>query len=204
VPAEVGSTPASGRLMATNNTLKDLIVFAYSIKDFQILSNTDWITSERYEVAATAGKPASKDELRLMAQTLLSDRFKLTIHRDRRELSTYALTIAKARSKLVEANEGADDIRFGIGRITAKHVSASTLIDVVLSPLLARPIQDQTRLSAHYDFALQWTPSVGEGTVNPFWNNRPRRLRCSSTDGSVRAFVICCIRGATWIEVGIH
>ncbi|HEY2383615.1 MAG TPA: TIGR03435 family protein [Terriglobia bacterium] len=59
-------------------------------------------------------------------------------------------------------------MRFGIGRMTAKHVSPSTLIDVVLSPLLARPIEDRTGLTKHYDFTLQWTPNVGEGRVGPF------------------------------------
>jgi uncharacterized protein (TIGR03435 family) len=55
-----------------------------------------WVTADRYSIEArAAGKPA-KDQLRLMVQSLLADRFNLALHFETREAAVLALTLVKA------------------------------------------------------------------------------------------------------------
>ena len=63
-----------------NVTLKAAIRWAYHVFNFQV-SGPDWIGYERYDIVAKAAGPVPEDQLRLMAQALLADRFKLTLHR---------------------------------------------------------------------------------------------------------------------------
>ena len=105
-PSKSGSGHSSenqtnGRFTATNVTLKDCIKFAYGLKDYQI-SGPAWLNDERYDIVAKAADGAATDQLMPMLQTLLTDRFRLTIHREHKELPIYALVMGKNGSKLHE------------------------------------------------------------------------------------------------------
>ena len=83
-------------------TLADLITIAYKVKSFQV-SGPDWLKTERYDILAKLPEGATKDQVPQMLQALLADRFKLTIHRDTKEHSMYALVVAKGGPKLKES-----------------------------------------------------------------------------------------------------
>jgi uncharacterized protein (TIGR03435 family) len=78
--------------------LKDLVINAYNVKDFLIVG-PDWLDSgdntTRFVVDATMPPETTKEQLRLMLQNLLAERFKLAIHRETRDLSQYSLTVAR-------------------------------------------------------------------------------------------------------------
>ena len=81
-------------------TLKDLVITAYRVHDFQVAGGPGWIDSERYNIDAKAeGAPSFSQEYVALQyrrlQTLLHDRFNLTIHRETKELPVYELTVAK-------------------------------------------------------------------------------------------------------------
>ncbi len=91
-----------------------LVAQAYGIQNFQIIGAPDWFTNDRFEISAKmessvadALAKMSQDDRTLarqkMLQALLADRFKLTIHRESKEMPAYILTIGKNGSKLVEA-----------------------------------------------------------------------------------------------------
>ena len=88
-----------GREVLTINTsLSDLITFAYNVHPRQIVGGPSWMASDKYDVT---GRPlaegsAERRQLREMIRTLLEDRFKLTIHRDKREMPAYAITVGKS------------------------------------------------------------------------------------------------------------
>ena len=87
-------------------SLKTLLMRAYRLKDYQI-GGPAWMDSERYEIAAKIPGGATRREA-LMLQSLLAQRFGLTVHRENRELAMYALEVAKAGPKLkVSATDGA-------------------------------------------------------------------------------------------------
>src|SRR5262249_50487290 len=80
---------------------------AYQLQPFQIVAAPDWIASERFDIVAKAegelpmtppgSGPAPE---MLMLRTLLADRFKLRVHDEKREMSMYALGLARADGKL--------------------------------------------------------------------------------------------------------
>src|ERR1700694_338021 len=106
-PRKSDSKPGADRRMRvspegityTDITLSDAIQAACAVKRYQV-SGPDWITSARYDIVAKAAGPVPEAQLKLMLQTLLSDRFKLTFHRESRELSVYSMVPGKKGSKL--------------------------------------------------------------------------------------------------------
>ena len=77
----------------------------YKVELYQI-SGPDWITTSRFDVQATLPAGATKAQIPEMLQALLADRFGLTLHREPKEQSVYALLIGKGGPKL---KEGAAD-----------------------------------------------------------------------------------------------
>jgi uncharacterized protein (TIGR03435 family) len=64
--------------------LGGLIAEAYDVQDFQLSGGEDWLRTERYDVAARAGRDVSEAELGEMVKALLADRFKLRVRTEKR------------------------------------------------------------------------------------------------------------------------
>ena len=88
-----------GLLIARNTGLLQLLVFAYKPDMFQIQmfrkNLPDWAGPARYDIQARANSRPGKDEMRLMVQSLLAERFGMKAHHEMRELPVYALVLAK-------------------------------------------------------------------------------------------------------------
>lgn len=177
-------------LSATNGTLQMFITAAYGVENNQISGAPNWVDSERYDVEAKMDS-STADELRKlneddrmaerqhMLQALLVDRFKLKVHRETKELATYALVVAKDGPKFQEAKPG-DTYPNGIkgpdgqshagmmfmGRegLTAQGVPISNLVRH-LTRQLGRTVVDKTGLTGKYDFMLRWTPDESQGAM---------------------------------------
>jgi uncharacterized protein (TIGR03435 family) len=93
-----------GQITYTNVTLYNVLISAYGVKDFQI-SGPAWLDSERYDIVAKVPRGATKAESKVMMQNLLAERFKLTLHREKKELPMYALVVGKNGPKLKESVE---------------------------------------------------------------------------------------------------
>ncbi len=91
-----------GMLNYSNVSLRDIIRIAYSVKEYQI-SGPDWLNSQRFDIVAKLPAGASNDDKPLMLQSLLAERFKLALHREKKELPAYALVVAKNGPKLKDA-----------------------------------------------------------------------------------------------------
>jgi uncharacterized protein (TIGR03435 family) len=110
-----------------------------------------------------------------MLRKLLADRFKLTFHREQKEFSIYALTVAKNGSRLKESTldldatpEGPPLLAFVIApdtvRLPARSVTMPELASVFQRAALDRPVVDNTGLFGRYDFDLEWTPDESQFT----------------------------------------
>jgi uncharacterized protein (TIGR03435 family) len=97
--------PLPGRL-AADATLQVLMQYAYGVQPFQIVGGPGWLTSARYEINATAGASANRDQILLMLQSLLEDRFQLKTHREMKELPVFTLVVNKGDLKLPAPREG--------------------------------------------------------------------------------------------------
>ncbi len=80
-------------------SLRDLMVIAYKVQPNQI-SGPDWLASQRFDIVAKMPAGATKDQAPQMLQTLLEERFKMTLHRETKEHPVLALLVAKDGPKL--------------------------------------------------------------------------------------------------------
>lgn len=96
-----------GRLRMTNLALRRLILNAYGLQDYQLAGDPSWASSEHYDIqATTAGNTSVQQMEGPMLQVLLEDRFKLTLHRETRQLPAFELAIGKGGAKLPLSKEG--------------------------------------------------------------------------------------------------
>jgi uncharacterized protein (TIGR03435 family) len=89
-----------GGLVRTNGLLVNYIIFAYRIEDasqypLMFARLPKWAQTEQFTVEARPSGNPTKDQIRLMMQALLADRFKLAIHAETRQLPVYALVLDK-------------------------------------------------------------------------------------------------------------
>jgi uncharacterized protein (TIGR03435 family) len=170
----------NGRNFATINTsLDDLIEFAYDVHAKQIISGPEWLDKDKYDLAAVPDKEGSPsyEQWKSMVQKLLADRFKLTFHHDKKELSVYVLSVGKGGPKNVTKSESpapgfSIPIRPAPGGI-AMSVRNGTMTNFAVFGLqgavLDRPVLDQTGLTDRFDFTLTWAPDESQfgGRIPP-------------------------------------
>ena len=95
-----------GQISYNNVTVKNLLMNAYGVKGFQI-SGPGWLDSERYDIVAKVPRGVTKEQFMVMLQNLLMERFKLTLHREKKDLPMYALVVGKNGPKMKESVEDA-------------------------------------------------------------------------------------------------
>jgi uncharacterized protein (TIGR03435 family) len=154
-----------GRQVLTINTaLSDLISFAYGLHLRQVIGGPSWMESDKYDIT---GQPEGQgmpnvNQMRDMIRALLEDRFKLTTHRDMRELSAYALVVTPGGSKMTKNDNnpnGLPGLLFrGLGVLPATNATMGDFAGVMQLAVLDRPVIDKTGLQGRYDFTLTWTP----------------------------------------------
>jgi uncharacterized protein (TIGR03435 family) len=157
-------TPGGGRLNTIKTSVRMLITFAYNVKDYQLSGGPGWTNSETYDITAKAEGNPPPEQMRLMLQTLLKDRFRLVLQHGTKDAPIYELMVAKGGPKLQE-DTTSPTMKMGMtgrGRITAQKASIAAFVST-LGVITGRPVVDKTGLQGAYAFKLEWTPDVGEG-----------------------------------------
>jgi uncharacterized protein (TIGR03435 family) len=95
-----------GLFKCTNCSLSMLVSMAYDLKRYQ-LTAPGWMETERFDITAKIPEGATKEQFRLMQQNLLTERFKLAVHHEKKELPMYELVVAKNGPKFKESEEEA-------------------------------------------------------------------------------------------------
>jgi uncharacterized protein (TIGR03435 family) len=166
-------------------SIKNLLILAYGLPTQQI-TGPAWIDSERYDIVANVPPGATSQQLSVMLQNLLADRFKLVVHRETRELQLYELTVAKSGPKIkhyvVDPNEpepepGKPVIKNGVpiprpggfGFVTSKDGTEREFVGrkrsleqlaAILANDLGRPVVEKTGLTGDYDYSLKFNANV--------------------------------------------
>ncbi len=166
-----------------NLSFSILVSTAYNVRSNQ-LSAPSWADMARFDLRAKLPEGATTEQLPLMLQNLLQDRFKLAVHRESRELQGYELTVAKSGPKFKTADalsssrvtdsapargpnldkDGYPVIapRGGIvvgdkAKMYWPEITMATLADR-LGGQLRGPVINATGLNGTYEIELHWVP----------------------------------------------
>ena len=153
----------------TNVTVSWMIKLAYNVHANQISGAPSWVDSERYDTVGrsdTSGEP-NRDQMKLMIQKLLVDRFQLKFHTEKKELPVYAMVVAKGGPKIsVSAGDPNAFPGIGFGRepgvisLFGRNTGLNGVANGLQSNILDKPVVDQTGLTGRYDFQLRFTPDA--------------------------------------------
>jgi len=207
--------PDDGGFQAMNLSLKGLLEFAYAIPQTRIFGGPGWVDSAKWDVQAKAsnevdelvhklGGTQSTAEKQQMVRALLTERFKLTVHQETRELPLYALVVAKGGSKLKETEANGLNIGTGNSHIRIQGGDSVAILAAELAKVLGRVVLDKTGIQGRYDITIRWTPENGlpdkvNGASSPEETNGPSiftavqeqlGLRLDSQKGPVPVLVI--------------
>jgi uncharacterized protein (TIGR03435 family) len=160
------------RISIEDITMTSLICFAYSIHKSQIVNAPKWFDEQSWNIEGVPDVEGAPDwhQYRRMLQKLLSDRFGLQKHNDKRELSVYSLTVGKGGPKLEKSKSDPDTLSggsgHGIGSQQYMKFTNESMADFAqtMQLMVDKPVVDQTNLSGRYDFTLLWTPDLLRST----------------------------------------
>ena len=153
----------NGVVTLSNATLSDCLKFAYSLTTDAQLAGPDWINQKvvRFEVTGKAPPQTPDNQLRLMLQTLLKDRFQITMHTEQREIAHYELVIGKNAPKLKESTVGPGEAT-GTARLDGIRSNRMQMnkLAMLLSRMTRMPVIDKTGLTGFYQFDLRYANEV--------------------------------------------
>ncbi len=180
------------RITYTRVLMRRILVNAFGVRPDQIVgpswvNDNDAATAPAYDIVANVPPNATKEQLNLMLQNLIKERFHMTLHREQKDFDAYTLVVAKGGPKLHEAAEpqasplarqsGASAksefdqrgfpviqvgtaayVTNGHARATFRAVRVSQLLSVLSSQFLdSTHLEDKTGLTGTYDFNLDFS-----------------------------------------------
>lgn len=179
-----------GGLRIDNEPLVTLIAFAYGVYPFQVVGGPAWMSSERFDMEAKAAEPigsSTNSDLarRQRLRSLLSDRFRLVVREEKREMPVYAVTIAKSGSKLKRAREMTTGEGFSTGMPGKLNGTNSTVgaLAESLSSSVGRPVLDESGLVGRFDWNLTWVAESVRPTLSSVGGEKPGPAAPSDVSG---------------------
>ena len=152
IPRNMETSP--GHFAMRNVPLRFALEWAYDLKDYEI-SGPEWIkNAERYDIIAKAAGPVPNEQMRPMLQALLTERFQMKTHREKKELAVYVLVPGKGAAKVKEPAADGDARLSGGPTGVLFHKQPISRLTFLLTRRLDRPVLDQTGLTGIYDFTV--------------------------------------------------
>lgn len=149
-------------------TLRQIIVQAYLVQRVNVLGGPSWYDSDQYDVGAkAASSDTPPEQIRQMLQTLLADRFKLSVHRETHDLTRYAIVVGKNGPKFQPArtDESTGLQRTQAGQLVFQRYDMANLVNTIANFINA-PVDDQTGLTGLFDYPLDFTAEPGREPVD--------------------------------------
>jgi uncharacterized protein (TIGR03435 family) len=174
-------TPDPGLITWTYARPRDLLMTAYDMKTYQV-NGPAWLDTERYDIVARVPAGVTKEQVNVMWQKLLTERFGIELHHESREFKVEELVIDKGGSKLKETtwdpasplppgppqqdNGGGLASPGQLVRISPRENGASfhtvakaqpiSRLTALLGTALNRPVLDKTGLAGQYDYSIDY------------------------------------------------
>lgn len=182
-----------GRFTAINVSLAALIHKAYHLKSYEY-DGPSWLIWALYDIVAKTPDGATAEQQSMMLQNLLTERFGLKMHREKREAQIYAMKIANSGPKFKEfvpptpqdggssppapspkaapnsdgapllPPEGGTLWLQGAGGIMREHM---TMVELAgkLAALMGRPVKDETGLEGRYVLSMRWGKDASDSSA---------------------------------------
>jgi uncharacterized protein (TIGR03435 family) len=190
---------SGGRFVAGNAPVTFLIQRSYAVQSFQVSGGPSWINTDGYDIEAKPEGNTDQKRMWLMVQGLLADRFKLSMHRESRDLPVYDLQAVRGGLKLPPPRGGdcaevmtafpgpgqqrqappcgPGVIGSGTG-LTMEGINVSMpAVAKLLSSLVGREVVDKTgftgRFALHLEFAMDDTLAGLPNPAGPDASGRP-------------------------------
>jgi uncharacterized protein (TIGR03435 family) len=144
----------NGRITMDNLTVKQLILNAYRIQNYQY-AGPSWLENERYNINAKADTKVEYAELMAMLQNLLAERFKLVVHHESKSVPGYALVISKGGLKVKPVEGEGSSMNSNNTKLTATHVNTDRIAKYVAN-VLGQPVLDETGIKDSFSFVLEY------------------------------------------------
>jgi uncharacterized protein (TIGR03435 family) len=194
-------TPDPGR-MSCREALGYFVMRAYQLKSYQF-TPPDWMRDSWFEIDAKIPAGATQEQMYLMEQNLLAERFKLVVHFDKKEMQVYEMTVGKDGQKFKEwidlppltPGAAASDRASARGPIKAADLRPAPdnpiewqtvngshsrrgkqsmgELGQYLSVKLERPVIDATGLAGDYDILLDYVVEPAQPPCPPVCTDPP-------------------------------
>lgn len=161
----------------TNMSFTNLLVDAFNTR-YDLVQGPDWLGSQMFEIQARVPVNTTAEQFRTMLQNLMAERFKMQTHREKKEMTVYALVVARGGPKFKEHTddatagagptqltmdkEGYPDVGYA-GMACASGKCAWGVSKAPIARLLTqvtaqmhRTVNDETGLKGEYDLKLHW------------------------------------------------
>jgi uncharacterized protein (TIGR03435 family) len=163
-----------GRYELRNASLVDLIRTAWNVQPDDVIGGPEWLDNKRFDVSVPVPQTSGAEQLRGVLQTMLSDRFHLTVHITTRKVPVFAITIANkglATKALLEPTPGSDNSGCrelgnqpnGLVMFECRNISLAKLAEGLprmraTGYLFNYRVVENSGLSGSFDFTVKWTP----------------------------------------------
>jgi uncharacterized protein (TIGR03435 family) len=155
------------RIECGQMSLMRLLVIAFGVKTFQV-SGPDWLRSTNFDISAILPASTTKEEIQIMWQKLLSDRFHLELRHEERQTTVFDLVVAKGGAKLKLAGQATTSNPLRVPGVQHAFMRRETMDDFAnfLAELVEAPVRNRTELTDEYEIRLGWTPELS-AAVDP-------------------------------------
>jgi uncharacterized protein (TIGR03435 family) len=158
-------------LALVNERLRDVILFAFGLNEFQLTGDPAWVSRDRFDISARADTPLPLEQKRARLRRLLADRFGLRVRSETRDQPVYALTRIGTDPRA--GLKSRDCSTPGIGLACDRGIAAgdagvmrmggipTARLATFLGGVLGRVVMDETNLTGPFDVDLRWRPDIG-------------------------------------------
>jgi uncharacterized protein (TIGR03435 family) len=167
-----GGVLRGGRYDLRNATMVELIATAYGLSDNDwIVGGPNWLERDRFDIVAKAPTSTTLENVKLMMQSLLAERFKLALHKDTRPMPGFALSVGKGGKPKMKEAAGVGNgcqgqpqtpqpgaIPYNV--IACRGMSMDLFAQQIrgmAGGYITGPVTDLTALKGFWDFDLKWT-----------------------------------------------
>lgn len=160
------------RYLVRQATMVDLIALAYDIDNDKVLGGPSWLDLNRFDVSARAPAGSTPEQAKLMLQALLAERFRLTFHKDSKELPGFVLSAGSGKTKMKPAADpeaspncqgqpqtaSPDTVPQQV--VDCRSLSIDDVAQIVVNMANANGrALNKTGLEGKWDFTIKWTPA---------------------------------------------